>query len=173
MKKLVFLALLGAIGLLPNKSNAQVSLSVNIGSQPAWGPSGYDHADYYYMPDIESYYYVPTRQFIYLSNGNWTFSAGLPPRYRDYDLYNGYKVVINSPEPYRYYRDHRVRYARYRSYHSQPVRYSREVRYVDRGYDRHDSYKYKKYKDNDRGWKGDRGHGKGHGNGNGRGHGKH
>ncbi|WP_214227746.1 hypothetical protein [Pedobacter sp. B4-66] len=168
MKKLIFLTLLGAIGLLPNKLKAQVSLSVNIGSQPAWGPSGYDRADYYYMPDIESYYYVPTRQFIYLSNGNWTFSAGLPPRYRDYDLYNGYKVVINSPRPYDHYRDHRVRYARYRSYHSQPIRYSRPVRYVERDYDRHDrhdKHDYKRYKE--------RGNGRGNGHGHGHGHGKH
>nr|WP_068886670.1 hypothetical protein [Pedobacter panaciterrae] len=173
MKKLIFLTLLGAIAFLPNKSNAQVSLSVNIGSQPAWGPSGYERADYYYMPDIDSYYNVPSRQFIYLSNGNWVFSAGLPPRYRNYDLYHGYKVVINSPEPYRYYSDHRVRYARYRSYRSQPViRYSRPVRYIDRGrgYDRHDSYKYKKH-DNGRGH--GRDHDRGGNRGNGRGHGRH
>jgi hypothetical protein len=175
MKKLIFLTLLAAIGFIPTKSSAQVSLSVNIGSQPAWGPSGYDRADYYYMPDIESYYYVPTRQFIYLSNGNWTFSAGLPPRYRDYDLYNGYKVVINSPRPYDHYRDHRVRYARYRSYHSQPIRYSRPVRYVERDYDRHDKHDYKRYKEHGNG--GGRGHdrddrGHGRGNGHGRGHGR-
>ena len=30
-----------------------------------WGPGGYDHVDYYYMPDIDAFYKVPTRQFYY------------------------------------------------------------------------------------------------------------
>lgn len=30
----------------------RVSVNINIGSQPAWGPVGYDYVDYYYMPDI-------------------------------------------------------------------------------------------------------------------------
>src|SRR6478735_10855999 len=100
MKQIFLIALLGMMGLIPFQSSAQVSVNVNIGSQPAWGPVGYDHVDYYYLPDIESYYYVPKRQFVYLSNNNWVFSTRLPSRYRHYDLYSGYKVVINSPSPY-------------------------------------------------------------------------
>jgi hypothetical protein len=46
---------------------AQVRVNINIGSQPVWGPVGYDHVDYYYLPDIETYYYVPTRQFVYFN----------------------------------------------------------------------------------------------------------
>lgn len=42
-----------------NNAKAQVSLNINIGSQPVWGPTGYDHVDYYYFPDIDAYYYVP------------------------------------------------------------------------------------------------------------------
>ena len=55
---------------------AQVSVYVNIGVQPLWGPVGYDYVEYYYLPEIECYYYVPRRQYVYLSNGRWTFSAG-------------------------------------------------------------------------------------------------
>ncbi len=58
-----------------NPSQAQLSLSLNIGAQPSWGPTGYDHVDYYYLPDIQCYYYVPGHQFIYQNNGHWAFSV--------------------------------------------------------------------------------------------------
>lgn len=56
--------------------------------------------DYYYLPDIQAYYYVPQRQFIYQEGGRWVFAASLPDRCRSYDLYRGYKVVVNEPRPY-------------------------------------------------------------------------
>jgi hypothetical protein len=79
------------------QAQVRVSVNVNIGAQPEWGPSGYEHADYYYMPDMDVFYDVPQRQFIYLQGGNWIFAASLPARYRDYDLYSCYKVVVNEP----------------------------------------------------------------------------
>lgn len=175
MKKLIFLTLFLAVGSMLNKSNAQVSVSVNIGAQPSWGPSGYERAEYYYIPDIESYYDVPRRQFIYISNGRWTFSTSLPARYRDYDLYRGYKVVINSPEPYYNYREDRIRYSRYRSCHSQPIiRYSRSDRYHDNDDDDDDDNdrRYVRYKERgyrgegDRGEYREKGHRRGNGHGN-------
>ncbi len=107
-----------------SQADAQVSLSVsvNVASQPSWGPSGYDNVNYYYMPDIETYYYVPKHQFIYLNGGNWVFATTLPPRYHSYDLYRGYKVVINDPQPYMHHDHYRDRYAHYRAYYDhQPV----------------------------------------------------
>jgi len=102
----------------PGSANAQtrVGININIGSQPDWGPRGYDYVEYYYLPEIECYYYVPRHQFVYISGGNWVFSANLPPAYRRYDLYGGYKVVINEPRAYRYYSRHKVKYAGYKGY---------------------------------------------------------
>jgi hypothetical protein len=154
-------------------SKAQVSVSVNIGAQPMWGPAGYESADYYYLPDIECYYYVPRRQFVYLSGPNWVFSYNLPARCRGYDLYGGYKVVCNGPRPYNnFYHDREV-YAHYRGYRGQPVlrdcrggrgEYYGGERYY--GGDRRGGY----YED-----RGPRGHAYGyyrgeHGHGHGRGH---
>lgn len=102
--------------LYASQANAQVSVNINIGSQPLWGPVGYDRVDYYYFPDIEAYYSVPRGQFIYLSNGRWIFSASLPSRFARYDLYRGYKVVINSPTPYLYFKNHKAQYAKYRGW---------------------------------------------------------
>src|ERR1043165_6000466 len=100
---------------------AQVRVTVNIGTQPEWGPTGYDRADYYYMPDIETYYYVPRHQFIYLDGGRWVFAYNLPPQYRNYDLYSGYKVVMNEPRPYMHFDRDRDRYSRYRGDRSQII----------------------------------------------------
>lgn len=79
-------------------SNAQVNISVNFGSQPLCGPENYDYVKYYYLPEAEEYYYVPTHQFIYLNAGNWVYANNLPSRYH-VDLYSTYKVVLNEPMP--------------------------------------------------------------------------
>lgn len=122
MKKKLFSMLFVLTALLfANRSTAQVNVQVNIGAQPEWGPSGYDYAEYYYMPDIEAYYWVPRRQFVYLSGGGWVFSNSLPPRYSHYNLYTGYKVVLKEPYAYRGFKNHRVRYAGYRNRYNQQV----------------------------------------------------
>ena len=101
MKKL-FLIILVALGSLTmaNRSNAQLSVSINIGSQPAWGPTGYDYVQYYYLPDINAYYNVSTAQFIYLRKGRWMFAKRLPRQYANFNIYNSYKVVVNRTNPY-------------------------------------------------------------------------
>ncbi|KQR67455.1 hypothetical protein [Pedobacter sp. Leaf176] len=121
MKKLLFMLLLALAFSIHFESKAQVDVNVNIGSQPSWGPSGYDYVDYYYLPDIESYYYVPKKQFIYMGNNGWLFTTALPPKYKGYNLYNGYKVVINSPSPYMSFKAHKVKYAKYKGNHGQSV----------------------------------------------------
>ncbi|MEJ8843108.1 hypothetical protein WG954_12025 [Lacibacter sp. H375] len=112
MKKMILLMLL--IGGLTTVQKAAAQININLGLQPAWGPAGYQHVDYYYLPDIETYYYVPNKQFIYLNNGKWIYSAGLPSRYRTYNLYNGYKVVVNEPKPYLKHATYKVKYAKYK-----------------------------------------------------------
>ena len=114
MKKLFLVLLVGIGSIISKPVTAQVSLNINIGSQPTWGPVGYDYVEYYYLPDIETYYYVPRRQFVYLSNGKWIFATALPTRYRSYNLYSGYKVVINQPRPYLHFSTHKSTYAKYK-----------------------------------------------------------
>jgi hypothetical protein len=124
MKRIILIAtVIFAIVISTQTIQAQVrvGVNINIGSQPAWGPVGYDYAEYYYLPDIDAYYYVPRHQFIYLSNGQWIFSAALPPRYRGYNLYSGYKVVLNEPRPYLHHTAYRERYAPYRDRHDQVI----------------------------------------------------
>ena len=114
------------------QAEAQIRFGINfnIGNQPDWGPAGYNSVQYYYLPDIDAYYYVPSRQFIYMSGGRWVFSASLPSRYRNYDLYSGYKVVVNEPNAYLRHDYHMRQYSRYRGNHSQVIiRNSNDSRY--------------------------------------------
>ena len=131
MKKLILLVMLGIGSLTNNTANAQIKLDVNIGSQPLWGPVGYNRADYYYLPDVDSYYNVQKRQFVSLNNGNWVFNNSLPARYGNYNLYNGYKVVVNGDRPYLNYNTDKVKYVKYKNWggKQKAIKYSNDSRY--------------------------------------------
>lgn len=103
---------------------SQVSVNVNIDLRPpVWGPVGYSNVEFYYLPDIEVYYDIRASQFIYFYGGRWLRSRYLPAPYRNYDLYNGYKVVLkdyHGTRPYTYFNNHRVKY--YKGYKGVPQR---------------------------------------------------
>ncbi len=157
MKTKLLFALLLCSFSAPCILNAQIRFNVNIGSQPIWGPVGYDRVDNYYLPEIESYYNVGSRKYMYINNGKWVTSSNLPSRYINYDLFRGYKVVINEPNPYLHFNDDRVKYISYRNKHDQEIiRDSREDKY----YEIKNHPKHKEWKN------------KGDGDGNGKGKGK-
>ena len=92
----------------------QVSVNVKVGGPPAWGPVGYNAAQYYYLPDVEAYYDIPSAMFIYNERGAWVHRAYLPHRYRNYNLYGGYKVVMDDYHgntPYTFYGEHKKKFA--------------------------------------------------------------
>lgn len=143
MKKLLFIAFL-AIGslTLANRANAQLSISINIGSQPAWGPTGYDYVQYYYLPDINAYYNVSAAQYIYLNRGRWVFAKALPRQYASFDIYNSYKVVVNRADPYRNNAADVRAYSKYKGVHNQTViRDAHEQKYyVNKGNKYHNQW---------------------------------
>jgi hypothetical protein len=201
MKKILFTAVL-LVSCLTFKAEAQIriSLGFNIGSQPDWGPVGYDHASYYYMPDVDSYYDVSNHQYIYYQNNSWVRGMALPGRY-NYDPYNSYKVVINERNPWERASVYRTKYRVYRGRRDQQIiRNSRETKYrnhwqdgnnygrgpgnSDFGHDQGRGNGHEDHGNNGRGNghqdRGDNGRGNGHedrgnngrGNGNGNGHGR-
>ena len=128
-------------------SNGQI-IAQNNRNVPAWGVPVTSER-YYYLPDIETYYDIPSRQYVHLDNGNWVRSNSVPAAYRNYDFQRGRKVVINDYNgnaPYTYYNVHRVKYA--------PAK-------------QHTVY-YKGKQNYNHG----NGHGKGHAKGHGKGHAK-
>ncbi|MFV5695299.1 hypothetical protein ACM55G_07670 [Flavobacterium sp. LB3P122] len=165
----------GIILFASSTIHAQVSVSLNIGSPPSWGPVGYAEADYYYLPDVEAYYDIRATQFIYFGGGRWIRSRYLPGQYRNYDLYSGYKVVMNDyhgSRPYRNFNNDRVRY--YRGYQG---REQRNIGYSNnrRGNDDRREFDNRRENDNRRdndNRKGNDNHDNGHGRGNGKGHGR-
>ena len=143
MKKLIFTAVILVSCLTFKNANAQIhfSVGVNIGSQPEWGPVGYDRAAYYYIPDIDGYYDVSAHQYIYLENNVWVHRTYLPYRYRNYDLYHGYKVVVNDRDPWLRNSAYRARYAGYRGRHDQTIiRDSHDDRYRNHWRGRDDNH---------------------------------
>lgn len=146
-----------------NTMQAQVSVNVNIGSPPAWGPAGYSSVDYYYLPDIQAYYDIRATQFIYFGGGKWIRSRNLPNQYRNYNLYNGYKVVLNDyhgSRPYSNFKTHKAKY--YKGYKGKPQKSIGSSR----------SNNNKVYKSNGNNGNGNNGNKGGKGN-NGHGNGKH
>jgi hypothetical protein len=127
--------------------SAQIRFSFNIGLQPLWGPVGYDRVENYYLPEIDAYYNVDSRQYTYIVNGRWVNTGSLPWRYRNYDLYSGYKVVMNEPRPYLHYNRDREQYASYRNRHDQqPIRDSRDQKYFENQYHpQHNEWKGNEY----------------------------
>lgn len=115
--------LFSTILFLCSTSEAQVSIHFEFGTPPPWGPTGYGESRYYYLPDIESYYDVQSSVFICFNGRQWIRRAHLPYRYRNYDLYRGYKVVMSDYRgnaPYSHFREHRVKYGKeYRDHYQQ------------------------------------------------------
>ncbi|WP_395059432.1 hypothetical protein [Flavobacterium sp.] len=110
--KTLKIIILGTFLLVFSFSKAQVSVNVNIGAPPVWGPT-VTTEEYYYLPDINSYYDIHQSQFIYLNNGVWIRSRSLPRRYRSYNLNAGHVVVLNDyhgRNPYSRYKEHKVKY---------------------------------------------------------------
>lgn len=170
MKTLKLIAVAIVFLVSTNAIQAQVSVNVNIGSPPAWGPVGYSAVDYYYLPDVEAYYDIRNTQFIYFGGGQWIRSRNLPTRYRNYNLYNGYKVVLNDyhgARPYSNFKNHKVKY--YKGYKGKPQKSIGSYR----------NHNSKAYKSNGNKSNGNKGNGnKGNGNkggkgNNGHGNGKH
>lgn len=129
MRRLLFLIV--AL-FLATSADAQfrLNLNFNVDRQPIWGPAGFDRAEYYYLPDIEVYYNVPQRRYYYNERGRWRSSSYLPSRYRGFDLYNSYKVVLNERTPYLHHNKYRDQYASYKGRRDQqPIRDARDTKY--------------------------------------------
>jgi hypothetical protein len=103
MKKILLCSTLFFFLAFCKSASAQFQTDNNLKEQPKWGLAGHDYVEYYYLPDIETYYYVPGKQFIYQSGAYWTFSSSLPESNKHYDLRAANKVVINEPGAYRYF----------------------------------------------------------------------
>lgn len=132
MKKINIIMFIAALFLISSSDvSAQVHVSINVNSQPQWGPDEYDYVEYYYLPEFGIYYYAPKAQFIFRKGNRWVYAYDLPYQYRNVNLYSTYKVVINEKRPYlrnNYYASH---YRKYKNAHSRQgnIRDSKNPKY--------------------------------------------
>jgi len=153
MRKIYFsivCALILIVFTAPINAQVHFNLGINLGSQPAWGPVGYDEAQCYYLPDIEAYYYVPSHRFYFFEGGRWMNSPNLPPRYRNYDLYSSYKVVVNERQPWKRHNIYRDKFAGFKGRHDQqPIRDSHDSKYfVNKNHPEHNNWVKQQKHDN-------------------------
>lgn len=138
-------------------SQAQVSINLNIGTpavvvRPAWVPQNHVNVDFYYIPEIQSYYDVSAGLYVYLDNGNWCRTRYVPVRYRNYNLNHAHRIELrgyHGSRPYTYFNNHNVRYDN----HYYNKRYVESRRYDNRYDNRRYNNRYAdNYRDNhDRG----------------------
>jgi len=64
---------------------------------------------------MDTYYYVPSKQYIYKENNNWVWRNSLPAKYKGHDMYNSYKVVMNTKKPYLNHGNNVSKYASYKN----------------------------------------------------------
>lgn len=121
MKKIYYLALVVFSLFFIPESKAQISVNLNIGTQPLWGPVGYDYVRYYYMPEVNAYYNVSNRKYTYRKGNKWVTKSNLPREYKRFDLYRTYKVVINEYDPWLRHNQYHNRYKGFANNHSQMV----------------------------------------------------
>ena len=114
MKTLRFI-ILGMVLLIAGSVQGQISVRFNLGAPPQWAPVEHADSRYYYLPDVEAYYDVQSSMFIYFEGRNWVHRSYLPYRYRNYNLYSGYKVPMNNyhgSTPYTNFNEYRNKYSR-------------------------------------------------------------
>jgi len=108
------LFLLNGCGAITVAQRFDLEVGVEL---PSWAPY-YDNAElvhYYYLPDIECYYDVRSREFIYMEDGEWMFSRSLPPVYAWFDLENCFVVALDARvmEPWRHFHYYVAHYPRF------------------------------------------------------------
>ena len=112
MKKLSFY-IVALLLLVTANTNAQIVKVDRKYGSPTWAPKAPTTVKYYYLPDINTYYDVPARRYIYNNNGSWVRSASLPADSRGYNLKTGQTVYLsdyNGNAPYTLFKKHKVKY---------------------------------------------------------------
>jgi len=90
-------------------AQAQVNINAQFG-HPTWGPAAPAGAQYYYVPEIDGYYDLASRNYLVQRNGHWAPVAAVP----GYNPASFHPVVVDyrGRQPWTQYRDHHARYYR-------------------------------------------------------------
>jgi hypothetical protein len=75
--------------------------------------TGYNTANYFYYPEIDTWYDIPNRRFVYFENNRWVYSDAISTKYRYYDIANAYRVAVDEKKPYLHADAYRAYYIDY------------------------------------------------------------
>lgn len=110
MKTLLKSGFVLALGLLLSGGSAQAQVRVNINT-PYWGPAVPPNVQYYYVPEIDGYYDLYSRSYLFFdpAYGAWVSSPVLPRVYAAYDprFFHPVPIQYVGRQPWGYLRDHR------------------------------------------------------------------
>lgn len=114
MKSLKNILAIALFLFLSVQLQAQIKVDVNVGTPtiPTWGPA-VTTQQYYFLPEIDTYYDIRNSQYVYLNNGNWIRSKNVPGRYKNYNFRSGKVIVLNDYKgrsPYINYNNHKIKY---------------------------------------------------------------
>lgn len=130
MKKIIFTLCVILLAGMSTMSARSGNDPKNVDRQPAWGPTGYDYAGFYYLPDLNIYFDVDNSSFYYQSGSKWVSEKYLPEKYSKYDFYSLYKVVINDKQPWNQNSSHKKEYSKYKNNKTQnAIRNSNDSKY--------------------------------------------
>ncbi|UPT70840.1 MAG: hypothetical protein M0D53_17620 [Flavobacterium sp. JAD_PAG50586_2] len=93
--------------------STNVKVRTTTVSAPVWAKAAPANVNYYYLPDINTYYDAPSKVYIYERDGKWVRTSTLPTRYRSYNLASGRTVYLTDYKgntPYTLYKVHKVKY---------------------------------------------------------------
>jgi hypothetical protein len=107
--------ILGALFFATVAMNAQiVKVDRQYGGTPVWAPkTAPTTVKYYYLPDIQTYYNVPDRQYVYMKDGKWVKTTTFPSAYKGYDLRTSRPVYLTDYKgntPYVLFPEHKAKY---------------------------------------------------------------
>lgn len=122
-------------------AGADVDVDVDV-VVPDWAPyyTNVHQVRYYFLPDIDMYYDVFARQFIYWNGFEWIYVYDYPAMYSSYDLYSSYVIFLdfNVYRPWRYNTRYITLYPKH--YYTTHYVYYRDNAHQEclRGYSEHD-----------------------------------
>jgi hypothetical protein len=119
MKLLSKTAAVALVGLfaLTAAPQAQAQVNINI-APPSWGPAVPAGAQYYYIPETNGFYDVPTRQYVVQRNGTWVRTTTLS----GYNPTTFHPVVVDyvGAQPWVRYEEYKVKYPKKAHPHGMP-----------------------------------------------------
>ena len=157
------ITLAASILMFTLQTNAQFSVSVNLGLRPQYHNRYENRVSYYYLPEIEAYYDVNSAVYIYNGPRGWVRTTYLPEYCRNYDVNRGYKVAVNynGREPYVNFNYDRQRYTRnndrnYREEYYQSRNHRND--YATVSYNNRGENRYNDRRNDDNRWNNNRNH---------------